>query len=157
MSGHNEISGGRFEVAIQAQHLHGDVVINGWNARWRAEAVTAWTGPAVGACPARAGADSGWTGHHFHVVVVHNGSPQPIHEVVVCVPTPHAGLLPGEEPLMIVAVGLVPPGERAEVTIGDQGQFEPQFAVPLEVHFRDVDGTEWCRNEDGRLDSALQR
>ncbi|WP_424893416.1 hypothetical protein, partial [Streptomyces sp. XH2] len=123
----------------------------------RAEAVTAGTGPAVGVCPARADTDSEWAGHHFHVVVVHNGSPQPIHEVVVCVLAPHADLLPGEEPLMIVAVGLVPPGERAEVTIGDQGQFEPQFAVPLEVHFRDVDGIEWCRDEDGRLDSAPQR
>lgn len=32
---------------------------------------------------------------------------------------------------MIVAVGLVPPGERAEVTTGEQSRSEPQFAVPL--------------------------
>ncbi|MFD8994206.1 hypothetical protein [Streptomyces abikoensis] len=50
----------------------------------------------------------------------------------MCVPAPHADLLLGEESLVIVAVGLVPPGERAEVTIGDQGRFEPQFTVPLE-------------------------
>jgi len=150
----NEISGGQIHgPVVQAHTIHGDVRINsGWDARSCAEMVTAWTGPGINDCAARAAADDGeWSGYHFHSIVVHNGGPQPIHDVTVCIPTPTAHLLPGEEPLAMVAVGLVPPGERREVQIGDCGQFEPQFAVPLDVVFSTADGTRWRRDEHGQL------
>lgn len=116
--------------------------------------VAAWVGPQVEQCPvvARKQQDDEWVGHHFHTVVVHNGSEQPIYDTTVSVPTPDANeLLPGEEPLMVRAVGLVPPGDQVEVEIGDQGQIAPQFAIPLEVYFTDARGTNWFRDEEGKL------
>ncbi|WP_371493650.1 hypothetical protein OG871_01295 [Kitasatospora sp. NBC_00374] len=52
---------------------------------------------------------------------------------------------------MIVAVGLVVPGEQVEVEIADLGQFAPQSRVPLEVQFADADGTCWYRDDRSRL------
>ena len=149
----NAISGGVFHgLVIQAQTVHSSVQSNPLR---HAEGVTAWTGPHVALCLARGEAWGEVEGsHHFHTFVVHNAGRQPIHDVAVNIPAPDADLLPGEEPLMIVAVGLVPPHERREVTIGDCGQFEPQFAVPLDVSFTTADGTQWHREASGQLSRA---
>lgn len=151
-TGRNEVSGGRIGTVVQAQVIHGGVWIGAQGAAPRMQAVSAWTGPHVDRCPEAGRAGAGAHGLHFHHVVVHNGTAQPIHDVSVSVPVPDAELLPCERPLMFLAVGLVEPGERRQLDIGHQGQFAPQFQVPLEIHFTDVDGDTWCRTEHGSLE-----
>ena len=64
---------------------------NGKARRRYAERVAAWTGGHA-ECP---DADEGL--YHWHDMVVHNGSEQPVYDVVVSVPTPHATDLLEEE------------------------------------------------------------
>jgi DNA-directed RNA polymerase specialized sigma24 family protein len=112
-----------------------------------AEHVAAWSGPHV---PSESHPDH-HQGYRFRTVVVNNGSDQPVYDVVVSVPVPDADLLPGEEPLAYRAIGLVPPGEKTEVDLGEIGQFSPQFAAPLAVSFTDVQRIKWYRDDQGRL------
>ncbi|PJE97135.1 hypothetical protein CUT44_14225 [Streptomyces carminius] len=117
-----------------------------------AEHISAWTGPRVPevARPGKEDSAESW-GHRFRTIIVNNGSEQPVYNTVVAVPTPEAELLPEEEPLLYCAVGLIPPGEKIEVDIGEAGQFCPQFAAPLQVYFTDAQRIPWYRDEDGKL------
>ncbi|TQF04393.1 hypothetical protein E6W39_21930 [Kitasatospora acidiphila] len=151
MTSYNEISGGHTGAVVQAGVIHGGVQISSGPAVQTASLVTAWTGPNIMNCPMKRSSEPG--GHHFHAVVAYNAGIEPVHGASVCVPAPDANLLPGEQPLMLVPVGLIPPGARLEVEIGDQGQFEPQFAVPLEIHFTDAHGVSWSRDDQSRLRS----
>ncbi|MFF2374761.1 hypothetical protein ACFVUW_10295 [Streptomyces xiamenensis] len=139
----NTITGGRIGTAIQASTIHLHLRAESPDAR----AVTAWTGPTVADCPS---APDNWVYHH-HDLIVHNGAPRPIHNVVLVLFMPGAELLPGEEPWANLAVGLVEPATRKTVTLGEQGQENPQFAEPVEIHFSDADGVRWSRDRAGRL------
>ncbi|MFE1381835.1 hypothetical protein ACFW6S_23120 [Streptomyces sp. NPDC058740] len=148
---HNEISGGRITTAIQAQVIHA-VHLHGGGAQATPPGVFAWTGPDE-RCRVwrRARGKPAWV-YHFHEIVAFNGTVQPVSDVVVCVPAPDADLLPGEDPLAMIAVGLIPPGGYRRIGIGHLGQFEPQYPVSLEVHYTDPQGVGWRRDGDGRVE-----
>ncbi len=107
-----------------------------------AEKVAAWTGPDVG---------DDETGYQYTSVVVHNGSAQPIYDVVVSVRMVEPGELPGETDIVNVAVGLVPPDQHVDYRIGYIGQVQDFYAKPLSVYFVDGRGINWRRNQKGQL------
>ncbi|MCM2424294.1 hypothetical protein [Streptomyces sp. RKAG293] len=113
--------------------------------RQYADYVAAWTGPAVTGC-------EGIEGYHFHTVIVHNGSEQPVYDAVVLIDmSERAEMMEGEEPLAVLAVGLVPPKERVEKEIDCSGQLDPFFPAPLAVAFTDVRAVKWERDIEGKL------
>ncbi|GHB52246.1 hypothetical protein GCM10010331_44790 [Streptomyces xanthochromogenes] len=120
--------------------------------------VSALTGPHVHDCPAVANiAEGEWSGHHFHTVIVENGSELPVRDVVVSLNAPYADLLPEERPEVFIAVGAVPAKDKREVEIGHIGQLDPQFPTLVEVHFTDVRGRSWHRDTLGKLRRSRER
>lgn len=110
-----------------------------------ADTVSAWTGLSE-ECMVVSSPDA----YHYHEVVVANASDQPVYDVVVNIQTVENG----KEGTAVYAVGLVPPGGRVRQRIGDIGQAEQQFAIPLPVWFTDAHGVRWCRDGQGRLRRA---
>lgn len=149
---HNEISGGQITTAVQAEVIHDLHLHVGGNQA--AAGVFAWTGPDERCRLWRRARNKPVRVYHFHEIIAFNGTAQPVSDAVVCVPSPDADLLPGEEPLALIAVGLIPPGERRRVEIGHLGQFEPQYPVSLEIHYTDAEGVSWSRDANGLLEAA---
>lgn len=119
-----------------------------------ANLVCAMTGSHVEDCRAVASSpERDWAGHHFHSIVVENGSDLPVRDVSVWFSAPGAvDVLPGgKADAAGFAVGAVPPRGKREVEIGHVGQLDPQFPVLIEVYFTDVRGKVWRRDEKGKL------
>jgi len=139
--------------------------------RAQAELVAAWTGPrvglrlrggtgankAAGMCSWEPPADEPWN-KHFHEVVVHNGSAQPLFDVVVMYETANLDLVDvagGEEPYVMQSVGLAPPTstQHHDTTYGSGGchRLMSSKVEPIAVAFTDVHGVRWERDTDGVL------
>ncbi|MFI1382101.1 hypothetical protein [Embleya sp. NPDC020886] len=108
--------------------------------------VAAWTGDHQADCPS-----GSQYSYHPHHCLTHNGSQLPVYDVILHVVAPLAELLPGEDPVAMIAIGLVAPGETLVTEVSHCLGVDSQGRMPVGVWFTDMRGTRWYRSPAGDL------